>query len=34
LWARMGPRNHVLDGAQISMGRGNFKGEEAGGCKV
>ena len=27
LWARMGPRNHVLDGgADPSMGRGNFEG--------
>ena len=27
LWARMGPRNHVLDGgADPSMGRGNYEG--------
>jgi len=25
LWARMGPRNHVLDGgSDLPMGRGNF----------
>jgi len=25
LWARVGSRNHVLDGVQIPMGRGNFE---------
>jgi len=27
LLARMGPGNHVLDGVQIPMGRGNFGGK-------
>jgi len=27
LWARMDPRNHVLDGVQIPMRMGNFEGE-------
>ena len=27
LWAEIGPRNHVLDGVQIPMGRGNFEGK-------
>ena len=35
MWTRVGPRDHVLDGVQIPMGRGNFeKGEEAAVCKV
>jgi len=29
LRTRVGPRNHHLDGVQIPMGRGNFKGEKA-----
>jgi len=28
LWTRMDPRNHVLDGVQIPLGRGNFEGEK------
>jgi len=33
-WARIGPRNHVLDGVQIPMDRGNFEGERAAHCKI
>ena len=28
LWTQVGPRNHVLNGVQIPMGRGNFEGRK------
>jgi len=34
LTTRMGSRNHVLDGVQTPMGRGNYKGKGAARCKV
>ena len=34
LWARMGPRNHVLDGIQITSWEGAILGEMDGYCKV
>jgi len=35
LWARMGPRNHVRDGVQISpLEGGDFEAERAAHCKV
>jgi len=34
LWTRMGPSNHVLDGVQILMGRGNLRGEGQVCCKL
>jgi len=34
LWTLVGQRNHVLDGVQIPMGRGNFEVEGAAHCKV
>jgi len=27
VWTQVGPRNHVLDGVQIPMVRGNFEAE-------
>jgi len=29
-WTRVGPRNHMLDGVQIPLERGNFVGQNGG----
>jgi len=34
LRTQVGPGNHVLDGVQIPMGRGNFEGKGTSRCKV
>ena len=34
LWARMGPKNHVLDGVQIPPWEGAILGEMGAHCKV
>jgi len=34
LRTQVGPRNHVLDGSQHLMGRGNFEGEREAHCKL
>jgi len=34
MWTRVGPRNVVLDGVQISMRKDNFEGEGSAPCKV